>query len=168
MLERFHAPRTLFPPPWPGKIDNYIRGLEKVPGPEVGDLSKLLRISMVDEDGLACGRVSAIDIAPAISNHKTSAQINIQGQGGALQHSRVRLAIFGRIVAIVANFHPVDWKQLTNLAMEFFDCLLCQRPFSDVRLIGDNKKTKVMCLEQFTGLRGVRDKLQLVQARWGE
>src|SRR3989442_14490553 len=98
MLDRFHAPRILFRPPRPGKIDNYIRGLEKVPGPEERDLSKLLRVSMVDEDRLASGRVSAIDIAPAISNHETSAQINIEGQSVALQHSRVRLAILGRIV----------------------------------------------------------------------
>lgn len=110
-----------------------------------------LIVAEVDKDGAATRRVSAIDVAPAVTNHPTTRQIDAKLTGRIEQHARKRLAswVGGRTSAsVVASLDMVDGGyELDQVSMEPLHYALLLSASANVRLVGGDNQQEASGLQ---------------------
>src|ERR1019366_4502057 len=89
---------------------NYFRRRPKIPSPEVRLRPQLFRVSPVDKNGGAGGRVSTVYIPPPVPDHVAPRQRQFMLRRRVQQQPGLRLAAPARILVVVIahvkNFQP--------------------------------------------------------------
>ena len=122
-----------------GKNDFY--GAGEILRGEVGRLSQRLGVMALDENGAATGRVAAIHITPAVPNHPTARQINVQLARRPEQHARLRFATIAIRLALSrmeAGLDPVERQVARHILMHVFDRFARDQTAANIGLIGGN------------------------------
>lgn len=114
--------------------------------------------------------MSTIDIAPAIANQETFAQVDMQSCRGAQKHAGFWLAAFARLAMSVARVNAnFDRIQGRNRRAQFRVHRLdgfaaCSAP-ADIRLIRHDDEKKASRFQLRAGANCIRVKLELVDPR---
>lgn len=113
----------------------------KVGDNEIGRRTKRLVIAMINKNGTAAGCVTAVNIAPAVSQHPAACEIQAEVGCGGVQHGRFGLTAVARLAvvgaSVIAHFHQVNLRhQGEEPGMHGFDCGLCLRAAPHVGLVG--------------------------------
>lgn len=117
--------------------------LDKTGNDEVRPLVEFLGITKINEHGPQSGPSAAIDVAPAISDHPRSCEVEIESGRRVEYHSWFWFASSGRFAAagIVTDFDAVDrGDELAQAQVHGFDDALLLRTTTDIRLVGDNNE----------------------------
>lgn len=113
----------------------------------VGCHSQNLAIAPIDKNRAATGGVTAVDVPPAIANHPTAPEIQVE-QGGSLEHHRgFGFAAFAGLTvicaAVVADLDKFDLGDLfAQAGVNAFDHHPFLRAAADVRLVCDDHERK--------------------------
>jgi len=127
-------------------------------------LPQFFVITVVDEDRGATGGMSAIDVAPAVSDHETAGEVDPKISRGAQQHAGARFAKLGRLAlaGIEADFHAVDGKQFAHPGVHFLDGLPVERTAPDIRLIRRDHQEKAGIVQEGASLFHPREQFELL------
>jgi hypothetical protein len=96
--------------------------------------------------------VTGIDVTPAVANHPTRAEVNLERVRGLKQHAGCRLPTLAglavRFTPVVADLNHVDRRQMTKeRCMHSFDDRLLLGPATDIRLVRYHDQLVSGCLE---------------------
>ena len=127
---------------------------------------------MIDKDRATAGGVGTIDVAPAITDEKTLAQVDPMRRGRALEHSGRRLSAITWIAmsrtAVKTDFNPIERrKDGPELHVHCFNYLARLRPAAHIRLVRHHDKEEPGIPELLATLDHVRIQLEIVEpCRW--
>ena len=111
--------------------------------------------------------MSAIYIAPAVTNHPTLRQINVQFARRAEQHAGLRLAAVAvgfTLSWMKTNLHAVNGKLLHQVRVNIFHEFLFQGAASDIRLIRRNDQQKFGGFQFRAGVGNFGKDFKFIQA----
>ena len=127
-----------------------VRGLGQIASRKMRFLAELLRVTAINEDCAAPGRMAAVYVPPPVAHHPALRQVNPQRLRRPQQHAGFGLAAiaFGRALAcMIADLHAVNRQPPAHFRMNRFHGFLTQRAAAHVRLVGHHHQQKTCCLE---------------------
>jgi len=123
-------------------------------------------ITTFDEDSPAACPSASLDIAPPITDHETSAEINTPVPSRCKKHPRLRLAaIAGIRIVVIADPNIIKQNAAAQEVIDFFDCPAFQTSSGNLRLVRDNDQQEAMTAHPFARFWNPRWDLDLVESR---
>ena len=132
-------------------------------------LPELFVITVVDENRGATGGMSAIDVAPAVSDHETAGEVDPKLSRRAQQHAGARFAKLGCLASprVETDFHPVDGKQFAHPGVHLLDDAPVERTAPDIRLIRRDYQEKAGVAQEGASLFHPREQFELLDTEGG-
>jgi len=105
----------------------------------VREYKRFFSQSRIDEDRLAFGSSSRLDVTPAISNHEAKRELNFSLRSLGQQHAGLRLTTRTLIRIIVeTRTDAVERQRLEQLRVNSVDILASRSTSRNIWLVGDN------------------------------
>jgi hypothetical protein len=108
---------------------------------------------VVDENGLASCPPTRFDIAPAVANHETLAELDTPVDGGGQEHSWLRLPAVAAVrIIVVAYSKVIKPDAATQEVVDLLDTLARHASAGDIGLVSDDDQKKPVAAQPIARL----------------
>ncbi len=131
-------------------------------------LFQFFGIAPVNENRFATGGMATVHVPPAVADHPTLRQINVQFARDAEQHSGLGLATIAvgqTFTRMKANFHTVNRQLRRHVRVDFFDDFLFQGAAANIGLVRGDDKQKISGFQFGQSCGNFRENFKLCERR---